>query len=220
MEKMTDIHTHAIKSDETVMAIRNLFPSQVQHFSESGFFSIGYHPWHICKETLERDIYTVEEFAEKPNVLAVGETGLDRIRGAVPELQKTVFIRHCQIASRLNKPLIVHCVKAHYEIIGLIKSYASRIPVLIHGFNAKPAIAKEYIRHSMFLSFGQSLLQRAGNATQALASLPENRFFLETDEGASDITEIYAAAAEIRGCPQHTLKQSLYVLFEQVFLNK
>lgn len=140
----------------------------------------------------------ISKTAHKDNILAIGECGLDRFKGADLAIQKEIFQYHARLANNTNKPLIIHCVKAYPEILEIYKKLKPTNPWLIHGFNQNKQIAEELIKHGIYLSFGSSLLNNSSNASKIFSKIPKEYIFVETDESNIDIKEIYTKAAELR----------------------
>ena len=197
-----NIHTHSPAKDLEETAIINFFPEQ--EIPEKYLCSIGIHPWHIKQERLKGDIDLLREKSLSQSVLAIGECGLDRCCDVSPELQLKAFRAQIEIAMTLEKPLIIHCVRAYPELISEKKTCRSSLPWIVHGFRGNPETASQLINHGLYLSFGEALMNdpRLG---EVLASIPEDRCFLETDEDAVSIREIYGKAAAIRNIDVDTL---------------
>lgn len=117
-------------------------------------YSVGIHPWSIPYASAEAWATTCLLALDR-RVLAIGETGLDRLKGDAPlDLQTEWLCRHAALAEEVGKPLILHIVKCFPEIITLKSRLKPRQPWIIHGFRGKPALASELIRHGFRLSFG------------------------------------------------------------------
>lgn len=214
---MIDIHTHKDVSSGKTVAIRNLFPGQAGLLSESGVFSIGLHPWYINEGSLEDDFEIISGLASKPNVIAIGETGLDKHKGKDFDIQMKVFKMHCHLAGQVKKPVIIHCVRSFNEVIALKKNLHPSTPWIIHGFNAGGGIAASLIRHLFYLSFGKGILNPHSPACAVLKNIPDESFFLETDDSGADISEIYQKAASIRRCHIDDLTGCIENNFRKIF---
>ena len=71
------------------------------------------------------------------------------------------------------------------------------VPIIIHGFSKNEQIAKQLIDNGCYLSFGKYLL-RIPELKQVFLSVPDNRFFLETDTVEEKLEEVYALAANYK----------------------
>ena len=210
-----NIHTHHLNKDaESTVSIRSLYGDFMQ--ASSGVVcSLGLHPWYL--EDHEQLLKELEQFAGLPNVLAIGECGLDKLCRTDWELQVSLFIRQIELANKLNKPLIIHCVRAFDELLSLLDKHTPAVPVIVHGFNKKNVIAEKLIARRMYLSFGTAITNGESPATQALKHIPADRFFLETDNAEVGIEDIYRAAAAIREITIEAVILQLQQNFTTVF---
>lgn len=186
-----DIHTHK-KAATHKAAIQNL-QSNFEEANNSGHFSIGLRPWYITTATFAQQFKLLEKFATQPTVLAIGECGLDKICTTDFSLQKQAFSAQIILANQVNKPLIIHCVKAHAEVLNLLKQHRNQVPVVFHGFNNSERIAKQIIDMGFYLSFGKALMKK--NIQHLLVQLPINKLVFETDDAAIAIENVYQLAA-------------------------
>ena len=188
-----NIHTHSPAKDLEETAIINIFPGQ--EIPEKHLYSVGLHPWFAFENALARDLKLVEEKGK--NAVAIGECGLDRLCELPFELQLKAFRAQIEIAATLGKPLIIHCVRAYPELVSEKKAFGGSCPWIVHGFRGYPEIASQLINHGFYLSFGEALMKDS-RLWKILAAVPEDRYFLETDESSMGIREIYGKAASIR----------------------
>jgi TatD DNase family protein len=187
-----NIHTHHTKPADGIISIGNLY-KDFDAIETDSFYSVGLHPWFLANETWEKQFEVVKEKSRLQNVVAIGEAGLDKVTETGFELQQTVFSKHIQLANDVQKPLIVHCVRAHAEVIALLKQVPAQVPVIFHGFNKSKELAQQLISLGYYLSFGKGL-EKPG-LQDVLAALPMGRIFLETDNSTASIQQIYAHAA-------------------------
>ncbi len=220
--KFINIHTHQNSFEENVVAIRNYYPDKdsLADFSENVPFSIGLHPWFIKPETVISDIRLVRQYAPPNTCLAIGETGLDKNITVDLNLQKFVFLSHLQIARDVSKPVIVHCVRAFAEIIQLYKPFTGKVKLIFHGFNKNQLIANKLLEDGHFLSFGKAILNPGSNAAKIFTEISTDRFFLETDDAVTPVTEIYQAAAQLKNMSVEELKIKVFHNFETCFETK
>jgi len=202
---LLDIHTHhgehGREKTPDVFAIKNVRLG-LENEPVSGWFSVGLHPWDIEQLAPAQDDFSekLAALAAHPRCKAIGEAGLDTLVATPMARQIQVFEQHISLAISLHKPLIVHCVRAHNELIALLKRFPKPLPpIILHGYNNNVPIAEQLLRHGCYLSFGQALLRENSPAQAALAFCPVNRLFLETDNADISIRGIYAAAAQLLG---------------------
>lgn len=184
------------------------------------YFSVGLHPWFIAERNIDDAMRSIASAAAHPDLLAIGECGLDRCIATPMAAQIDVFIRQIQIAEQFGKPIIIHCVRAFDELLRIKKQIATIQPWIIHGFTGKQALAEQLIKHGCYLSFGKILLNIDNPVIRTLKSIPIDRLFLETD-AASDVNigEIYASAAKILDLDDATLQRHIVANFKRVFFH-
>ena len=159
-----DVHTHKIATDNQI-AILNLiinkeFIGPPQSFQQNTdnqkfYFSAGVHPWYMDNWQLQME--RLNEIASNPNIIAIGECGLDKKVGKPIAEQIELFHLQIALSEHLQKPLIIHCVKTFNELIEIRKSTKAKMPWIIHGFNGNIKIAMQCLNSGMILSFGKSL---------------------------------------------------------------
>jgi TatD DNase family protein len=195
-----NIHKHGPSLSKDELAIRSIFANDIPEVvgKWKGPLAVGLHPWHVDKENIDEQLALVEEASNHESVVAIGEIGLDRLTSVPFEYQKEAFVKQLQIAANANKPVIVHCVKAHSDIISILKTEKYKGDVIFHGFNQNKQIAEQLLKNGFYLSFGQALLNANSNANKVFCEIPNDRFFLETDESEIEIEEVYKKAAKLK----------------------
>ena len=88
--------------------------------------------------------------------------------------------------------------------------------MLIHGFSKNKQVAKELIDNGFYISFGKYLLRNPELET-VFQSIPNDRFFLETDTVEEGIEEVYALAAQYKNWSMDELQQQIKSNFAAVF---
>lgn len=201
-----NIHTHHTRPVEGIISIGNLY-KDFDSIEADSFYSVGLHPWYLTTETWEEQFKVVKEKSRLKNVVAIGEAGLDKVTETDFELQQAVFSKHVQLANEVQKPLIVHCVRAHAEVIALLKQTPAQVPVIFHGFNKSIELARQLIALGYYLSFGKGLEKHG--VQEVLAALPHAKIFLETDNSTASIAEIYTHAASAFQIDEESLSLQL-----------
>jgi TatD DNase family protein len=209
-----NLHTHKFTNQETILELVNQYPQEFE--ASIPFYSIGIHPWYINEKTLEADLQIIDSKLQESNCLALGECGLDK-RIEIPlELQEMVFEKQLLLAQKQNKPVVIHCVAAFQEVIAIKKRLKIKVPMLIHGFSKNKQVAKELIDNGFHISFGKYLLQNPELET-VFQSIPNDRFFLETDTVEEGIEEVYALASQYKKWSLDELQQQIKSNFAAVF---
>lgn len=209
-----NIHTHKSANHPDVLDLLNQYPNEFD--ATIPFYSIGIHPWYIIKERIETDLEMIDQKLTTENCLAIGECGLDK-RTAVPfELQESVFERQLLLAEKHQKPVIIHCVAAFQEVIALKKKLGITVPMIIHGFSKNQQVAKQLLDNGFYISFGKYLIKNP-DLEVVFKSIPNGRFFLETDTIDETIEMVYALAAKYKNITIEELQQLISSNFNNVF---
>lgn len=185
-----DVHTH---NPDARDAIINVEPGFAAYRPEA-FYSIGIHPWHTSLATSQL-ISQLEEEATNSQIIAIGETGLDRLKGGPLERQMELFETHVAISERLEKPLIIHCVRAWAELLGVRKRLRPKQPWIIHGFIGNSRLLRKLIDAGVFFSFPWPI---QASREQTYDMVPKDRLLYETDDAPlSIVAHPSATAAEV-----------------------
>ena len=180
------------------------------HHPREGILSptmAGIHPWHAERGEALPDFAACD---------IIGETGLDYACEVDKAIQERLFRAHLEAAERLQKPIVLHTVRAFEPTIKILTDYKIR-DVVFHGFTGSEQQAKEAIKRGYYLSFGERSL-RSPKTQQAIASTPLERLFCETDDNPSlDVAEIYARVAEIKGITLAELEKNIYENYKRLF---
>ena len=170
------------------------------------YFSAGIHP-NKSENISEEDILWLEEIAQHKNCVAIGECGLDGLINIPRENQEKIFKFQIQLANKIRKPLIIHCVRRYSQVVSLLKN--AEVPVIFHGYNRKKSIGEELLKHEFYLSFGKSVLHDV-NLQQFVKDFPLEKTFLETDSADFDLEMLYKKVAELKNLPLKDLKNQIY----------
>jgi TatD DNase family protein len=167
----------------------------------------GTHPWDAERE------YNLPDFAHCD---IIGETGLDYACEVDRLAQERLFRAHLEAAERLQKPVVLHTVRAFEPTIKILAEY-DIAGVVFHGFTGSEQQANEAIKRGYYLSFGERSL-RSAKTRQAIAATPLERLFCETDDNPLlDIAEIYAEVAALKGITLDELKKEIYENYKLLF---
>lgn len=170
---ITDFHTHTPCKPG---AIINLSPGDDR---PGGFYySVGIHPWD--SEGVTPEMWRqLEADAAAPEVIAIGECGIDKLRGASLAAQTEIFRRHILLSESLGKPLIIHCVRAIEQVERLRTELRPTQPWILHGFRGKPQQALQLLNRGYYLSTTPSRLATLAETFPAFSP----RLLAETDAG-------------------------------------
>lgn len=157
------------------------------------FLSIGLHPSEIFKYN-QNDLEYIENLVmNNKKIVAIGEIGLDYHyieNDSDKDLQKSLFIKQLDIATKLSKPVVIHTRDATRDTIDILKSY--NLKGDIHCFSGSLETANEYIRLGYKLGIGGVLTFKNSKLPVTLESIPLESIILETDSP-------YLAPEPVRG---------------------
>lgn len=159
-----DFHTHKTYPLGTALALTQ------------GVNTWGIHPW-------QADIPT--PLPHFDSILAIGECGLDALRGPSMDIQQTTFLQQIRLSEQLGKPLIIHCVKALDTLLQIHRRQQPSQPWILHGFRGKPQQMQSLLSRGFYISFG--FLHNA----DSLRACPPDRLLLETDDDPRPIHQLY-----------------------------
>ena len=209
-----NLHTHLLTKQINVIELVNQYPQQFD--AAIPFYSIGIHPWYIVQDRVEADLAIIEGKLIERNCVAIGECGLDK-RIEVPMLlQEMVFERQLLLAQKFNKAVVIHCVAAFQEVIEIKKRLNISVPLIIHGFSKNSQVANQLISNGFYISFGKYLLKNT-ELEEVFKSIPNNRFFLETDTIKEGIETVYELAAKYKGISVGDMQRLIHRNFGSVF---
>ncbi|MCF8269632.1 MAG: TatD family hydrolase, partial [Crocinitomicaceae bacterium] len=172
----------------------------------ASLFSVGIHPWEAEVKSLREIIPALHH----QNCRALGEVGLDRLKGPSMEIQRAMLLAQLALANELQKPVIFHLVRAWDEFYALLKS--KQTPWIIHGFNSPKQVSR-LLQTKVLFSLGPASLQNP-HMQSILTQIPLNRVLFETDDTASDINQVYLDYSRATSTPL----EEVYAQIEQNFL--
>lgn len=206
-----NIHTHHLSKDNGVFLFNNRYGFDKEIYLEK-YFSVGIHPWDA---DLQASIVEFEKLIQYPTCLAIGECGLDKLKGPDLEVQKKVFVSQLDLAVKFQKPVIIHCVKAFDELMEICQSYNSKIPLIIHGFNKSVQLAKQLIDKGFYISLNHSIFKKEAFDFNVI---PIKKLFLETDDNEFVLIEdVYKEASNYFHLKEDELKEKIYTNFTALF---
>lgn len=210
MANFVDIHTHNPRNEG--MEIGN-FRLGIDHKQPQTPFSAGVHPWD-CEVLSEKFGDLLAVLSTTPCV-AIGEIGLDKVCGVDFEVQKRCFEAQLSIAQERGLPVVIHCVRATNECLAILQNYNLK-GVVFHGFVGSTQMAKCIITKGYYISFGHTALASPKTLT-ALADVPLERVFLESDTSSTPIEELYNAVARIKNIDTKTLTEIIANNYNTLF---
>jgi len=146
------------------------------------FASVGVHPNH--NQGHEPTVDELLEKAKNPNVIAIGETGLDYFRNTGDvEWQRERFRRHIDAAKQCNKPLIIHTREAREDTIKILQEENAQLARgVLHCFTETWEMAEAAMELDFYISFSGIVTFKTAVELQAVAKkIPLDRMLIETD---------------------------------------
>lgn len=150
---------------------------------EGIFVSVGIHP-EVASATDPLEVEKLAEFADCPEVVAVGETGFDLYWSpeAVAE-QRRLFAAHIKLARNIGKPLVIHDREAHdYTLATLDVEHGWECGGVMHCFSGDVELARRVVEQGFYVSIpGIVTFKNAGALTKVAQTVPAERLLVETD---------------------------------------
>ncbi|MEM9410074.1 MAG: TatD family hydrolase [Planctomycetota bacterium] len=144
--------------------------------------SFGLHPWKVQNRAKDWEA-RLREFLLRFPKSGVGECGLDRwIRDHNIEDQQTVFRIQLQLATEMNRPCTIHCLKAWGPLLEVLNAETQLPRILLHSFGGSIETANEMAELGAWFSFsGYFLHPRKSKVVDVFRQLPKDRILVETD---------------------------------------
>lgn len=195
--QLYDIHSHGIENMASAIISIGTDACLLRN---DGLFSAGIHPWNVNPDSLEQDLQGLGIMLENPRTVAVGECGMDSLKGPELGIQEHAFVAQALLAEEKGLPMILHVVKQIDSIIRIRKDIRPSHPWLIHGFRGGPQQMRQLLDTGFWLSFGI----QANSAS--LAAVPDDRLVLETD-GKCSIGSVWEKVASVRNTTVEDVKR-------------
>jgi TatD DNase family protein len=164
-----------LPSSRDALALAKAHPNMI-------FAGVGVHPHEATTYTVEVEA-ELRMLASEPEVVAIGEFGLDYFRMLSPrEVQIEVFLAHLRLAREYNLPCIIHVRDAHDDIMKLLHAHGQDLRGVFHCFSGTVAQAEECLAFPGFmLSFAGPLTKQGNELPQVAHMAPLDRILVETD---------------------------------------
>ena len=171
------------------------------------FATAGVHPHHASAydadtEALLRTLHAA------PEVLAVGETGLDYHRNFSPrEAQLFAFERQLELAVTCGKPLFLHQRDAHADFVQCLDNVRGRIGrAVVHCFTGDKQELFDYLERDFYIGITGWICdeRRGAHLRELVAAIPADRLMLETDSP-------YLLPRNLQPMPSHRRNEPRYL---------
>jgi len=171
------------------------------------FATAGVHPHHAAEYTEECDA-EMRALHAHPEVVAVGECGLDYFRDFSPRpAQRRAFERQLEIAAGNGKPLFLHQRDAHHDFMGVMREFEGRIgQAVVHCFTGSREELFAYLDRDWHVGITGWLCdeRRGGHLRELVKHIPANRLMVETDAP-------YLLPRTVRPQPSHRRNEPMYL---------
>ncbi len=184
---------------------------------EGVFCSVGIQP-NYCGQAAPDDWAQIVALSDRPRVVALGETGLDRYWDYTPfTQQQEYFDRHLRLAQERDLPVVIHTRDCDADVLAMLRAARSRGPLrgVMHSFTGAAATARECVELGLHISFaGMVTYKKCGELRAVAAEVPADRLLLETDSPylapqpvrgqrnePAYLVHTAAVVAEVRGVP-------------------
>lgn len=146
------------------------------------FAAVGIHP-NDSMNVSEKDIAEIKEMAQKQEVVAIGEIGLDYYREyASKEKQQDIFRHQIRLARELNLPMIIHNREAQDDILNILKEEKGETASgVFHSFSGDLKFLETILALHYHVSFTGPVTFKNANYNQLIDCVPLEQLLLETD---------------------------------------
>ncbi|WP_028024247.1 3'-5' ssDNA/RNA exonuclease TatD [Enterovibrio calviensis] len=153
-------------------------------YPDFAYSTAGVHP-HDAKSVDDLSLPTIRELAVQPQVVAIGECGLDFNRDFSPRpQQEAVFDAHLRLAAELDMPVFLHCRDAHERFMAILTPWLPKLPgAVLHCFTGSEDELRECLDAGLHIGItGWVCDERRGEALREIVPLiPDDRLMIETD---------------------------------------
>jgi TatD DNase family protein len=139
----------------------------------------GIHP-HAAASAHDADFDTIRDIAARPEIVAIGETGLDFHYDNSPrDTQRRIFDRHLALAAEAGLPVVVHSRSADDDTAAMIRN--AGVNGVLHCFAGGRALFDTAVDAGWYISFAGLITFRSFDNAELLRATPSDRLLLETD---------------------------------------
>lgn len=143
--------------------------------------AVGIHP-HQAEQFSEEALKQLRKLCAEPEVVAVGEIGLDYFKEYAPRAsQQRAFRAQLELARELNKPVVIHLRDAANDLLQILAEHAG-VRGVVHSFTGEWALAQKLLELGFYLSVnGIVTFQKSQALRDAVAQIPLEKLLVETD---------------------------------------
>ena len=176
VEKQIVIGSHLAESADAIACC--------QQYPQHLYCTAGVHP-HYASQWKNSSQTQLINLLQQPNVVAVGECGLDYNRNfSTKSEQLNAFEAQLEIAASTQMPIYMHCRDAHRDFIRLVEQYRPALSTaVLHCFTGNLDELTECLALDLYIGItGWICDERRGqDLAEVVKYIPDNRLLLETD---------------------------------------
>ena len=173
----------------------------------------GIHP-HEVSEAGDGDLAVVRQLAAtRPEVVAIGETGLDYFYDHSPRpLQRRWFEAHLEAAADLDLPVVIHTREAEDDTMTALRNTPQSVRKVLHCYTGSMKLLEVGLEAGCYVSFAGIITFSKFDGQDAVRAVPGDRLLAETDapylapvprrgkrNEPAFVRHVVAALADIRG---------------------
>ena len=230
----TDSHTHlfldafhadrdqvvqrAMDAGVTRMLLPNIDSSSLdslfslsERFPAHCFPMAGLHPGSV-RENYMGELRNIEAVLERPDIIAIGETGIDLYWDRTfLKQQEEVFTTQIRWAMELDLPIVIHARDSFTEIFRVLdRAGGSKLRGVFHSFTGGPSELERALSYNFMIGINGIVTFKNSKLDEVVRMIPLNSLLLETDSPflapvpyrgkrneSSYLTEIAAKISEI-----------------------
>ena len=214
-----------LASSKRAVELANIYPEI--------YAAVGIHPDNAA-ECSKEAIEELRKLAQDPNVIAIGEIGLDYYWYKDPEeraAQKPVFVSQIKLADELGLPISVHARDAVEDTYRILKENNPKFGGVLHCYSGSVEMMREFLKLGLYFGFdGPITYKNAVTPKQCVRECPADRLLVETDSpylsptpfrgkpnNPKNIPYIVAEMARIRECDEALMNEQLWKNFKKMF---
>ena len=170
-----------------IVSINNSLKDFARVYSSFKSISGVYHAVGVAPSEVTNPgkdwIHTIEDSLNLPNVIAVGETGLDYYKQFGDKTsQIELFITQLEIAQKHSVPVVIHNRDAGKDVFDVLRERIPDAGAILHCYSENAEYAKKCLDMNIFFSFAGNLTYRnARNLHETVMNIPLDRILLETE---------------------------------------
>ncbi len=182
-----EVLTRALESLDWLVVIGDDIPTSRAAAELTGprvYASVGIHPYHA--EAVDAQALDVlRELAQSPDVIAVGEIGLDYFKhnDTPRNVQQAAFQQQLDLAASLELPVVIHNRDSDEDLRVILDAHHARLSGgIMHCFAGSTAFVEHVLSWGFYISFaGNVTFPKAEQLRIAAQAVPLDRLLVETD---------------------------------------